>query len=106
MTLFELCDKLGATLVIKRVSSKSSRKKSEKGKIRYAVNIQCARLYPDRERSRIYDTHQTAMITGEDVNKILYDLCTKVSNKFIRCGHKEFVVGLVEKGNFSILGVW
>lgn len=100
MTLLELCDKLGATLIMKRLPIKISGVKAK-----YSVYIQGARLYKDYVHLRCADP-EIACITGIDVNKALYVLCDKVSNKYIKCGCREFQTDKVEKGRLAITGVW
>jgi len=104
MTLLEVCDKVSASLIIKRLSMR------EGTSIKYTVNMQGVMCY-DKERTEGRHTWyglfpKKPLILNKDVNVAIQELCDKISNTRIESGVKTLDVGKVEKGNFCILGVW
>lgn len=101
MTLLELCDELHATLIIKRLPIKVTG-----GEVRYSVNIQSARLYTTPNCDS-WAPHKVARVIDPDVNVALNKLCNTITGNYIQYRYNnEVYVEKVERGNFSILGVW
>lgn len=102
MTLLEVCDRVNATLVIKRLNMR------EGANVKYTVNMQGAIYYGEEsiERGFVGVFPKKPLVINEDVNIAIQELCDRISNTTIKCGHSTLDVGKVEKGNFCIMGVW
>lgn len=97
MTLLELCDKLKADLVIRRICNTNG--------IEYTVKIKGVIVHADIPH---WDDHsnQIAFVRDKDVNTALYRLCDKISGMVVMNSTDNFFVKEVVKGDLSVLGVW
>lgn len=102
MTLLEVCDEVDATLVIKRLNMRKG------ASVKYTVNMQGAIYYGGEfvERRFVGVFPKKPLVINEDVNVALQELCDRISNTQVKCGHNILDVGKVVKGNFCIMGVW